>query len=71
MISLGNPFSDIKKELDKKKAAEEEWEEVDGPMTCQTTGCWDVAQTGLYSKKLKKVTWICVNKHISSMDYEF
>ena len=63
-MSYSNPFAEIRKQVSRKKV--DDWEEVDGPMTCQH--CFLVAQTGLYSAKLKVVTWECDDGHESRIE---
>ena len=65
---MSNPYAKMREEAMRNKARAEEWEEVDGPLQCQQ--CWLVADTGLYSNKLKIVTWKCDDGHESRMEYQ-
>lgn len=65
---MANPFKQLKQEFLLNKFEAEGWEEVDGPMQCQTKGCRLVAQEGKYSETLKIVTWKCPEGHVSRLE---
>ncbi len=65
---MPNPFKELKQQYMLKQFEEEGWEEVDGPMQCQTRDCRLVASEGKYSESLKIVTWKCSEGHVSRLE---
>jgi hypothetical protein len=65
---LDNPFKKLKEEFIVQRLLDEGFEEVDGPLQCQTKDCKETVMTGLYNETAKVVTWKCSNGHVSRLE---
>ena len=65
---MPNPFKELKNQYIVNKMIEEGFEEVDGPLQCQTRDCHEAVPEGLYSESERVLTWRCSNGHISKME---
>lgn len=65
MRFLPNPFKDL---IDKNKVNKEPFEECEGAMSCQTTGCFEVAIEGKYYTNLDLLIWECSQGHQSKIE---
>lgn len=60
-VSLRNPYEDLFDKVD-------EGDEVGGAFTCQERDCWSTVTTARYLSRVKILTWICENDHISKIE---
>jgi len=65
---LDNPFKSLRDRHYADKLLDEGFEEVDGPMQCQTADCREAVPEGLYSAELKVLTWKCSQGHVSRLE---
>jgi len=65
---LGNPFKELKDEFVVQKMLADGFEEVDGPLQCQKSGCHEAVREGLYSEAAKVLTWKCSKGHVSRLE---
>jgi hypothetical protein len=65
---LLNPFKELKDSFIVQKLLDDGFEEIDGPLQCQTKDCKEAVPTGLYSETARVVTWKCSHGHISRME---
>jgi hypothetical protein len=65
---LVNPFKQLKEEYVLKKLLEEGFEEVLGPLQCQTSDCHEAVPDGLYNETARVLTWKCSRGHVSRLE---
>jgi hypothetical protein len=60
-------FKDPFEQLGKKKLSNE-FEDVEGTLMCEATGCYKVSFIGRYNEAKKFLTWRCPDGHDNSID---
>lgn len=60
-----DPFDNILGPPKTKQRVEAEYEVVNGALSCQTTGCYEVSHEGKYFTEEQLLSWICSKGHVS------